>query len=854
MLVKRPCVAKNAPQAGPLNIRMPQQPEKRFSSRLLPVKRHAIEAMESRILLAAHIPGDATAYETIQAAVNAAAPGAVIDVDAGTYAERVTINKSLTILGAQAGVDARSNPRQAGIGESIVTGAALTDGSISCGFHVTANDVTIEGFTVEGNTSDSIASGAGIVIAPGVSGTHVLDNIVQNNVSGLFLANASATDAAVIQYNVFRNNNNSGQNNGRGIYTDATVSGGNLTNVTIDSNTFFENYGDTGVEAAVGLESATANSQSNIRITDNMMDSNGKSVLAYDVNNLVITGNVSTYNRDTPSGAMRFEGGDVNVTIQGNIIYANPGAAIRIDNKTIGANNSGFTITGNDIYDNGIDTNHEGLLINSGQYSGTLKAQNNWWGSASGPGGDGPGTGDRVYANGNGITDSPWATAPIGNLEMPEWGLASVAGAPIQAEDFDHGGAGIAFTYNVPINESQPYRPYENVAVGAAADLNGGYDLTATQAGELVSYTVNIPQTAAYRLDFRVASAQTVGGTFHVNIDGQDVTGAIAIPNTGGDQVWQTISESGVVLPAGQHVLQISFDSTGSGGYVGNLNWFQFAQPGAATVPTAPSNLAALGVSTSQVNLTWANADAVASSFIVQRSTDGVTFTTIATNVGANSFTDVGLQSGATYYYRVFDTNAVGSSTQSNVATAATLGSSVVSTPLSSLAWISATTGYGTIHKNLSVNGNPLTLRGTSYATGIGAHAVSQIAYNLGGQYLSFTSDVGVDEEVTGVGSVDFQVFGDGKLLFDSGVVTNNLPVVHVAVNVTGVQLLTLVASNGVPGSIDYDHADWAGAALLGIPAVPAAPSNLAASVSAVGQVNLTWTNNASNQTGFTLA
>ena len=205
-----------------------------------------------------------------------------------------------------------------------------------------------------------------------------------------------------------------------------------------------------------------------------------------------------------------------------------------------------------------------------------------------------------------------------------------------------------------------------------------------------------------------------------------------------------------------------------------------FSLPRRARFAVAPTNLAALGVSTSQTNLTWTNGDAVASSFIVQRLTDDVNFTTIATNVGAAGYTDMGLQAGTTYYYQVFDVNAVGSSTASNIASATTLGTAVVSTPLSTLSWVSTTTGYGTIHKNLTINGGPLTLRGATYATGIGVHAASQLVYNLGGQYLSFTSDVGIDDEVNGkgVGSVDFQVFGDGKLLFDSGIVTNNLPAV----------------------------------------------------------------------------
>ena len=82
--------------------------------------------------------------------------------------------------------------------------------------------------------------------------------------------------------------------------------------------------------------------------------------------------------------------------------------------------------------------------------------------------------------------------------------------------------------------------------------------------------------------------------------------------------------------------------------------------------------------------------------------------------------------------------------------------------------------------------------------------------------YSNFISDVGIDDEVSGQsGAVDFQVLGDGKVLFDSGILTSASPIVSFNVNVKGVQTLTLVVTNGVAGSIDYDHADWAGARLI---------------------------------------
>ena len=50
--------------------------------------------------------------------------------------------------------------------------------------------------------------------------------------------------------------------------------------------------------------------------------------------------------------------------------------------------------------------------LNSG---GTVDATNNWWGSAYGPGGDGPGPGDAVLGN---VTFAPFLAEPILNCPI----------------------------------------------------------------------------------------------------------------------------------------------------------------------------------------------------------------------------------------------------------------------------------------------------------------------------------------------------------------------------------------------------------------------------------------------------
>ena len=229
--------------------------------------------------------------------------------------------------------------------------------------------------------------------------------------------------------------------------------------------------------------------------------------------------------------------------------------------------------------------------------------------------------------------------------------------------------------------------------------------------------------------------------------------------------------------------------------------------------PAAPTSASAIALSSTSIKFSWTPAGTNQTGFNIDRSTDGTNFSPL-TSVAANifSFTDTGLTSGKTYYYRVRATNNQGDSSNSSIVMATTFAANSVSTNLSSLNWTSATTGYGTIQKDESISGNTLTLRGNTYSTGIGTHAASTITYNLAGAYKNFISDIGVDDEVNGhTGSVEFQVIGDGKVLFDSGVLTNGSSIVSLNVNVTGVQTLTLVATNGVADSIDYDHADWAG-------------------------------------------
>lgn len=156
----------------------------------------------------------------------------------------------------------------------------------------------------------------------------------------------------------------------------------------------------------------------------------------------------------------------------------------------------------------------------------------------------------------------------------------AVAPGRIQAENFDQGGETIAWHDTDAVNQSGQYRS-TGVDIESTTDAGGGYNLSFVQPSEWLKYTVNVLATGIYRLDVRVAygGANANGGTFHMEVDGVDVTGPIIIPKTGGWQVWQTISKTGAHLTAGIHVLRLVFDKDGAdnrtSGYLGNVNWFR---------------------------------------------------------------------------------------------------------------------------------------------------------------------------------------------------------------------------------------------------------------------------------------
>ncbi|MEA2554451.1 MAG: alpha-galactosidase [Fimbriimonadaceae bacterium] len=116
--------------------------------------------------------------------------------------------------------------------------------------------------------------------------------------------------------------------------------------------------------------------------------------------------------------------------------------------------------------------------------------------------------------------------------------------------------------------------------------------------------------------------------------------------------------------------------------------------------------------------------------------------------------------------------------------------------------------GWGEPHRNKSVEGNPLKVGGVQHVQGIGTHADSILAIDLGTPADAFVSGIGVDDEVGKRGSVIFQIWGDGRLLAQSDVMRGGDRADTISANLKGIKRLLLIVTDGGDG-IDYDHADW---------------------------------------------
>lgn len=160
--------------------------------------------------------------------------------------------------------------------------------------------------------------------------------------------------------------------------------------------------------------------------------------------------------------------------------------------------------------------------------------------------------------------DHGTATSNIVSVNIYGGGQEPYQGSPIQipgtiqAQDYDLGGAGVAYSDSDDINEGETYRT-DGVDIETTEDNTGDYNLGWTNLDEWVEYTIEVAEDGQYNFEFRVAS-NGEGGAISLDIDGTFLLDQ-TIPNTNGWQTWTTTTQEKVDLTEGEHTLRINIES-----------------------------------------------------------------------------------------------------------------------------------------------------------------------------------------------------------------------------------------------------------------------------------------------------
>ncbi len=442
-------------------------------------------------------------------------------------------------------------------------------------------------------------------------------------------------------------------------------------------------------------------------------------------------------------------------------------------------------------------------------------------------GGRGPGSGDgNVVANG-------FNTVQIYDPATNSWVSSLDPGSPIQALPQARGGTGKAVFYN-----GEFYVMGGETLTGAGATPAGVYDRVDVYNPVAKTWRLGVPMSVARHGIFPLLATTAQGGT-NIYVAG----GGVAAGN----------SQSAV------------------------LDAYLLTSPAAPspTLPAAPTGLTAQGALPTRVVLAWQDAATNETGYQIERKTGTGTYAVIATvAAGVISYTDVTALGGTAYTYRAAAKNTAGLSAYTNEATVTPPALS--NTPYGVSPWAVGATieaetfdygGQGVGYSDTS----PANEGGAYRNTGVDIEATTDVGggFNVGyakpGEWVGYTVSVGPAGTFTlelrvaasgAGGKFHVEVAGvdkTGSLAIPDTGGWQTWRTLSVPVQLSaGVQVVRVVwdavGTSGYAGNLNWLKLTAAATA----PGVPAAPSGLTATDSPT-QVNLTWTDNSSNETGFVI-
>jgi endoglucanase len=145
-----------------------------------------------------------------------------------------------------------------------------------------------------------------------------------------------------------------------------------------------------------------------------------------------------------------------------------------------------------------------------------------------------------------------------------------------------------AQTCNAAPLQAEAFRFASGIQTEVTSDSGGGWNVGWIDAGDWLSYAVQLPSAGSYRISYRVASNVAGGGSLRLETDaGSTLLGDLDVPYTAGWQSWTTVS----------HVVHLPFQGSGSLGLAAprggwNLNWIRI-EPTDCGSPPDPDSVTA---------------------------------------------------------------------------------------------------------------------------------------------------------------------------------------------------------------------------------------------------------------------
>ncbi|WP_052259472.1 glycosyl hydrolase family 18 protein [Flavobacterium sp. KMS] len=123
--------------------------------------------------------------------------------------------------------------------------------------------------------------------------------------------------------------------------------------------------------------------------------------------------------------------------------------------------------------------------------------------------------------------------------------------------------------------QAENYSSMSGVQTEATTDTGGGLNVGYADTGDWMAYSnINFPTSGSYVIEYRVASAVN-GARISSDLNAGTIQlGAVNIPNTGGWQNWQTVSQT-VNVNAGTYNFGIYIQNSGV-----NINWVKITKTG----------------------------------------------------------------------------------------------------------------------------------------------------------------------------------------------------------------------------------------------------------------------------------